>query len=56
MDRVEQTNLLEEIVSVAKQMFRAEEEYGTGFYNEDDWIEAYKRLEQLVEYKRKQEQ
>lgn len=41
---------LADIKSLAKEMFRAEDEYGCGFYNEDSWCDKYELLKRMSGY------
>jgi len=39
--------LLEQIQNVLVRMFQADDRYGCGFYNDDEWVEAYRELRTL---------
>ena len=40
---------------VCIKMFDAEESYGCGFYNQDDWNENYDKLKKIMEYEYKED-
>jgi hypothetical protein len=41
----------EKIRQVALEMFKADTAYGSGFYNYDDWLLAYAKLQKLIGYR-----
>lgn len=41
----------EKIKQIALQMFEADEAFGCGFYQDDDWKLAYAKLQKLVGYR-----
>jgi hypothetical protein len=41
-------NNADTISALLKKMFAAEEKYGCGFYNNKEWLDAYRELKKLV--------
>ena len=50
---MEKLERLKEIESLLLEMFKAKDEYGCGYYNQDSFLTPYKKLEKLVGFKSK---
>lgn len=43
---------VDKIIKALNNMFEADHEYGTGFYNSDAWCLEYAKLQKLIGYKK----
>jgi hypothetical protein len=42
------TDELERIKALLREMFKADREYGCGFYNDERWLAAYRELQRAM--------